>query len=277
MEAKKNGKAGVIFTLQGTAPLYLSVFQQESCLGPLEFFLNLGVKTIQLTYSRRARTGDGCYELTDYGLSRSGVEVIEGMNKLGILLDLTHCGPRTTLEAIEVSKDPVAFTHGGAKGINDFARLTGDEEIHALAENGGVMGITAESNFIKYEGGLKENRATLEDYLDHIDYVSNLVGIDYVGIGSDIPEVGRRPERIDILRENALKSIEKNPESIKYPDIWYRKNTYYETMFAEGFKSLAETLNVTKGLIARGYSDQEIIKIQGGNFLKLFEKVWKND
>ena len=242
-EAKKSGKAGIIFGFQNTIPLvtHQSISNMYRCWGPLELFYNLGVRVIQLTYSRRARTGDGCYERTDSGISRSGIDVIEGMNELGILLDLSHCGPKTTLEAIEVSKDPASFTHSGARALNDLARIRGDEEIKAMAEKGGVMGIIAESNFIRYEGGLKASRATLEDLLNHIDYVRDLVGIDHVGIGGDIPEVrGNVKPGIDASRQRAKKRFEEDPDPIKYPDFWYRTNTYAETMFVEGFETMAK-------------------------------------
>jgi membrane dipeptidase len=279
-KAKKSGMAGIIFGFQNTTPLltHQTISNTYQCWGPIELFYNLGVRVIQLTYSRRARTGDGCYERTDCGISRSGIDVIEGMNELGILLDLSHCGRRTTLESIEVSKDPVAFTHSGTRSINDFARIKSDEEIKALTEKGGVIGIIAESNFVKHEGGLIEKRATLEDLLDHIDHISDLVGIDHLGIGGDIPEIrGDGKTGIDASRRRAIKRFkELGGDKEKYPDFWYGTNTYFKTMFVKGFETIAETLNITKGLVARGYSDQEVMKVQGGNFLKLFEKVWGN-
>ncbi len=279
-KAKRNIKSGIIFGFQGTTPLLTSqsVSWMYKCWGTLELFYNLGVRIIQLTYSRRARTGDGCYERTNCGVSRSGIDVIQGMNELGILLDLSHCGPKTTLEAIEFSREPVAFTHSGARALNDHARLKGDEEIKAMAEKGGVIGIIAESNFIKHEGGLKESRAILDDMLDHIDYVCDLVGVNHVGIGGDIPETkaSRTAGSTANLQKMAAKRFEEvGRDKLNYPDYFYLNNQSFETMWVKGFESMAETLNVTKGLVARGYSDQEIIKIQGGNLLKLFEKVWK--
>jgi membrane dipeptidase len=278
-EAKRSGKTGIILGFQNTSPLDIIASNNENiryrCRGQLELFYNLGIRIIQLTYNRRALTGDGCFEKTDCGLSRSGIDVIEGMNNLGILIDLSHCGQRTTLEAIETSEDSVAFTHSGARALNDLPRLKGDEEIKALAEKGGVMGIIAESNFVRHEGGLKASRATLKDMLDHIDYVRDLVGIDYVGIGGDIPEVARGPGGLNALRRIAKSRFkEVGRDKVKYPDYWYFTNTYFERMWVKGFETMAETLNVTKGLVARGYSDKEIMKVQGGNFLKLFERVW---
>jgi membrane dipeptidase len=269
-EAKQYEKAGIIFGFQNTETL-------ERKAGAMELYYNLGVRIIQLTYSEKTRAGDGCYERTDCGVSRYGIDLIKEMNRRGILIDLSHCGPKTTLEAIDFSKDPVAFTHSGAKGVNNFARIKGDEEIKALAEKGGVIGIIAESNFIKHEGGKKLKRATLEDMLDHVDYIRDLVGIETVCIGGDIPEV--RDEialnRYNILRRNALKIAPEEPDPVINPLIWYHRNTYPETMWVKGFDTMAETINITRGLVARGYSDLEIMGVLGGNFLNLLDKVWK--
>jgi membrane dipeptidase len=273
LTAKKLGKAGIIFGFQNTENLEtnISLSWNYKCWGPLELYYNLGVRIIQLTYSRRSRLGDGCFERTDSGLSWSGIDVIEGMNKLGMLIDLSHCGPKTTLEAIDVSKDPVAFTHSGARGINNIPRLKGDEEIKAMAEKGGVMGIIAESMFIRHPS------ATLEDLLDHIDYVRDIVGADHIGIGGDIPEV-RGPGTLsvyDSLRRMAEKRWKEDPNPLRHPDWWYLMNQRPESMWVEGFDTMAKTLNVTRGLVARGYSDDEILGILGGNFLRLFKKVWR--
>jgi membrane dipeptidase len=269
-KAKQHGKAGIIFGFQNTETL-------ERKAGAMELYHNLGVRIIQLTYSQKTRTGDGCYERTDCGVSRYGIDLINEMNKRGILIDLSHCGPKTTLEAIDFSKEPVAFTHSGARGVNDFARIKGDEEIKALAEKDGVIGIIAESSFIKYKGGLKENRATLEDMLDHVDYLRDLIGVNHIGIGGDIPEVRDEIQlsRYEILRRNALKASPEEPDPVKNPSVWYLRNQSPETMWVKGFETIAETQNITRGLVARGYSDQEIMGILGGNFLKLFEKVWR--
>lgn len=271
-EAKRLGKAGIIFGFQNAEQLETNISMSwfYKCWGPIEFYYNLGVRIIQLTYSRKGILGDGCFERTNCGLSWSGIEVIEGMNELGILIDLSHCGQKTTLDAIEASKDPVAFTHSGAKGINDLARIKGDQEIKAMAEKGGVMGIIAESMFIRHA------EATLEDMLDHIDYVRDLVGVDHIGIGGDIPEVRGRGtiEGYARLKRMAAKRWKTDPDRAKHQDWWYLMNQNPESMWVKGFETMEKSLNVTKGLVARGYSDEEIIKIQGGNFLKLFEKVW---
>ena len=119
-KAKIDGFIGIVLGFQNTTPL-------EGDLRLLELFNRIGVKVIQLTYSWSSLPGDGCYERTDGGLTRFGIDVIDEMNRLGILLDLSHCGPKTTLEAIETSKDPPAFTHNAARAINDFERNKSEE------------------------------------------------------------------------------------------------------------------------------------------------------
>jgi membrane dipeptidase len=104
-----------------------------------------------------------------------------------------------------------------------------------------------------------------------------LVGVNHIGFGGDIPEVrgAGTKERYARLVRMAGKRWKKDPNRTKHPDWWYLMNQNPESMWVKGFETMAETLNLTRGLVARGYSDQEIIKVQGGNFLKLFEKVWK--
>lgn len=255
-EVKKNDMCGLMFGFQNTLPI-------EYNLGFLKTFHTLGIRIVQLTYQKRNLVGDGCGEEGNGGLSEFGVKVVEEMNRLKMLVDLSHCGYRTTMEAIELSKAPVAFTHTNARALNDCIRCKSDEQIHALAEKGGVMGITVLSKFIKPEGKIKGS--SLEDFLDHIDYVVNLVGVNHVGLGLDIFELRSKEDLEETLAGRLY---------LKYPEmrIGAELDTY-EKYFCEGLKCMSESLNVTRGLVSRGYSDEEIAKILGGNFLGLFEGV----
>ncbi len=255
-EAKKSGVCGLMFGFQNTLPI-------EYNLGFLKTFHTLGVRTVQLTYQKRNLVGDGCGEEGNAGLSEFGEKVVEEMNRLKMLVDLSHCGYKTTMQAIELSKAPVAFTHTNVRALNDCIRCKSDEQIHALAERGGVMGITVLSKFIRPEGKIKGS--TLEDFLDHIDYVVNLVGVDHVGLGLDIFELRSKED----LEENLAGRL-----YLKYPEMRIGAELdSYEKYFCKGLKSMSESSNVTRGLVSRGYSDKEIMKILGGNFLSLFEEV----
>ena len=190
------------------------------------------------------------------------------MNRLGILIDLSHVGHQTTMDAMELSKDPVAFTHTNVRALHDFCRCKTDEEIKALAEKDGVMGIVALSKFVRPrdpQGYFVP--ATMDNYMEHVDYVVKLVGASYVGIGTDIDEF-RTTEEYEQGKLNVQGTL--NTELRSQKDAFIREKYY-----VDGLPSIAKSLNVTRGLVSRGYSDQEIEKILGGNFLRLFERVWK--
>jgi len=262
-KAKKLNGSILIFGFQNTLPL------ENYNINLLKFFQHIGVRIIQLTYQKMNLVGCGCGEIVvsgkDCGLSSFGISVVEEMNKLGILIDLSHVGHKTTMETIELSKYPVAFTHTNVRAINDYCRCKTDEEIQAVSETGGVIGVTALSRFINPrddEGFIIP--ATMDDFLDNIDYIINLVGINHVGIGLDISEWRTAED----FAESQIQPI--NPE-MRPPQDVYNRDTWY----AKGIQSISQMPNITRGLVARGYSDQEISKILGGNFLNLFEKVWK--
>ena len=261
VEAKKTNKAAIIL-----GPQTGDIVGQE--IENLTVLHELGMRILQITYNTRNYIGDGCIEKTDSGLSNFGREVISEMNRLGILIDLSHVGDKSTLESIELSKDPVAFTHANPRSIvpkidgynvtykmsrEEYARRRGrsDEQIKAMAEKGGVIGTCILGDLIKKEG---QAMPTIDDYIDQIDYVSNLVGVDYIAFASDI-DYNISTRRLEYYG--------------KHPDI---KDDHYPAEFGHG--RLAYMPNVTKGLVSRGYSDKEIEKILGGNFLRVFRKVW---
>lgn len=256
-EAKRNGLVGVIFHVQNAT-------QIDDDENLLTLFYNLGIETICLTYQCRNLVGDGCGEKKDGGLSLFGERVVERMNKLHMLIDLAHVGYHTTMDVIELSKDPVAFTHANVRALHDIMRNKSDEQMKALAERGGVMGITAIARFIRAEGA-KEG-ATMKHFLDNIDYAVDLIGSDHVGLGLDITECVTK-ERFE--RSEILEKI--NPWSSGL----YMGGHKFEDWYPKGLDSCSKMFNITKGLVARGYSDQEIFNILGGSFLRLFEKVWR--
>ena len=263
--AKRVDGAALIFGFQNTLPILKNI-------NWLEFFHKLGVRIIQLTYQKMNLVGCGCGEIVssgkDCGLSSFGTQAVEEMNRLGILVDLSHVGHQTTMEAIELSKDPVAFTHTNVRALHEFCRCKTDEEIKALTEKNGVMGITALSKFVRPrnpEGYYIP--ATMDEFLDHIDYVVNLVGIDYIAIGTDISEFRTTEE---------YEAGKLSPQGTLNMELRSPKDTFIrEEYYVDGIPSIGKSLNITKGLVGRGYSDNEIGKILGGNSLRLFEKVWK--
>ncbi len=254
--AKKGGKVGIIMNFQNST-------QIGNDLAKLDFFHDLGIRIMQITYNARNFVGDGCTERTDCGLSRFGVVLVARMNELGIVVDLSHCGYKTTMDAIATSKKPVAFTHANCRSLHDHPRNKTDEQIRALAEKEGYMGMTCHPMFL---GG--KNTSILNNVLDHIDYAVNLVGVNHIGIGSDFAGLQHYPDEMMIkaIREDLPAQGWRDEDGVK---TW------------EGFKAGLEHLehwnmkytSIIQGLLSRGYSDQEVEKIVGGNFLSFFEKV----
>ncbi len=249
-DAKAGGKTGVIFGWQNASPI-------ENDLDRLEVFHRLGVRIVQLTYNERNLLGNGCWERTDDGLSNFGVDAVREMNRLGILIDLSHVGDRTTLEAIEVSEQPVAFTHANARSFLDHPRNKTDEALKLVAEKGGVIGANAFPPFLP--NGFQ---ATIQDYVDAIDDLVERVGIDHVGIGTDYTQEQPK-EFLDVLMSFQGKRF--NPRRLDYPDT---------VVHPTDMETPDKLSNVASELLSRGYRKEDVAKILGGNFLRLFRQVW---
>ncbi len=246
--AKRLGKVGIILTFQNTSPI-------EEDLDLLRIFYELGVRVIQLCYMERNLVGDGCLERTDCGLSRFGLEVIEEMNRLGILIDLSHVGYRTTMETIEASKRPIAFTHANPRALCDHPRNKTDEQIKALVKRGGVIGANVFPPFLA-----AGSRATMKDVIEAVEYLVKLAGIDHVGIGTDFTE-GQPDSYFAYMVTGRSK---KGPAmKLELPIV-----------NPEGIRTAAEFPNLTKALLAHGYSESDVKKIMGENWLRLFSEVW---
>ena len=237
----------------------------EEELDWLNWFYMCGIRMMGLTYNLRNFVGDGCTERYDSGLSYFGLRVVEGLNELGIIIDTAHCGHKTTLDAVEASKDPVVASHSGCKSVYNHARSKTDEEIKAIAESGGYIGIYTIPTFIAEMGTIKE-------FLDQIDYAVNLVGADHVAIGTDngyrTPEpkelteiYGRTPAKPGVSFWNGFRpehraDLHEASEELRSGSLAWTNWPYF-----------------TAGLVSRGYSDQEIQKIIGGNCLRVLKRV----
>lgn len=246
--AKKEGKHSIILNFQNTTH-----FGRD--LDRIQFFYDLGIRIVQLTYNSRNYVGNGCTERVDEGLSNFGLKVVEKLNDLDILIDVSHTGPQTIADAIEFSKAPVVFTHSFCKALNDHDRGKTDEQFHAIAENKGFIGVVAVPHFLSH----KPN-ATIENLVDHVAHLVDLVGVDYVGIGTDGPDA-YPPQLLDLLNVEILR-LGFRPEH--RVDFHARLG---------GYHTQAEWPNITVALVKRGFSAQEVKKIIGENFLRMFRKV----
>lgn len=246
---KQTSKTGIIFGFQNLSPI-------EDDLDRLDIFHKLGVRVIQMTYMEANYAGQGCLERIDAGLTHFGLEAVERMNRLGILIDLSHVGHRTTMDTIDVSQKPVVFTHANPRSICDHPRNKLDEAIKAVTQKGGVIGTTIFPAFLP-----AGNRSTIQDVIDVIEYLADMVGIDHVGIGTDFTENQPR-EWFDWILTGKSK---KGPAlSLEHPLV-----------NPDGIQSAKDFSNITAALLARGFADTDIRKIMGLNFLRVFQEAWQ--
>jgi membrane dipeptidase len=253
LAAKEAGKVGLIYSFQDTAML-------EGDLGRLDLFDDFGIKVIQLTYNLRNQVGDGCLETGNSGLSKFGRDVVARMNELGIAVDVSHCGQRTTAEAIETSTRPVAITHSGCQAVFMHPRSKRDKELRAMADGGGVLGVYL-MPFLNAEGP-----ATTEHLMQHIEHAVNVCGEDHVGIGSDnsITPTDATPEYRAGLEAFAA---ERQRQGIGAP-------REYELLFVPELNTPRRMEQIADALLARGHSESRVQKIVGGNWERYFRDVW---
>ncbi len=250
LRAKRERRVGVIFGFQNVNPL-------EGDVNLLNIYYRLGVRIIQLSYNDRSLAADGCGEKIDCGLSYFGVEVIERMNKLKMIVDISHMGERSSLEAIDYA-DYVICSHANARSVCYNVRNKSDEVIMALAEKDGVIGVNAFPAFVKRTRMEIGERPTINDLLDHIDYIVNLVGIKHVGLGLDF--IDNWP-------------IERHKELTIRPDIWGNPTPKGIYEYPIEIENASKIINIARGLVVRGYSDREIKMILGENWLRIFRKI----
>ena len=219
----------------------------------LDVFYNLGLRVIQITYNLQNYMASGCLEAPEARLSNFGRQAIERMNEIGIQVDTGHTGEGSILEACDVSTKPVCCSHAGLAALSppNNPRVQTDRALKAIASTGGVFGLSAIPGML-----VGKDRCTINDYLDHLDYAVNLIGVDHVGIGSDFVE-GPTLEQIAAAPDWKGQQVPTNP------DVWPVCSGH------EGFENHSKYPNLTRGLIARGYCDDDVAKIMGGNFLRM--------
>lgn len=246
---KQSGKVGVLLGLQNA--------QHFRRPDDVDLFHGFGQRVAQLTYNSRTLIGNGATERRDEGLSDFGVAIVERMNKVGMAVDVSHCGDRTTLDAFEVSKKPVLITHSNARALaNGHPRDKSDEAIRAVGKSGGVMGITGVRMFVR-----DREPTTIEHALDHFDHVAKLIGPEHLGVGSDIDLDGYD---------------DMPPEINKQLRAGYKGSYgFREKIDIEGIDHPKRMYDLTEGLIRRKYTDAQIEGILGGNFRRVLSEIWR--
>jgi len=246
LRAKAEGKTGILYGFQNAHAF-------EDQIGYVEIFKQLGVGIVQMCYNTQNLVGTGCYE-RDGGLSGFGHEIVAEMNRVGIMCDLSHVGPKTSEEVILASKKPVCYSHCLPSGLKEHPRNKSDAELKFIADHGGFVGVTMFTPFLK-----KGVKATIEDYVEAVEYILNIVGEDSIGIGTDFTQ-GHDEAFFEWLTH----------------DKGYarRLTRFGEIINPLGIRTVGEFPNLTQTLLQRGLPERVVRKIMGENWLRVLGEVW---
>ncbi len=250
-DAKNEGKLGVILSTQGA-----DIVQQDLRLITMAF--KLGLRIMQITYNQNGFMGSGVFEPNDLGITRFGQQAIYEMNRLGMVIDLSHVGYKTSMDAIETSTDPVIFSHSGVKGICKNPRNANDDQIIALAKKGGVLGLCPHSVMCTDD---TSKMPDVNTFIDHMVYVSDLVGTDHIGIGTD-----------RFVQPTMQHLMTRREFERTLPGFFGVYDA--TTKQVKGFNRFNEWENLVENMLIRGFSDDDIEKILGKNLIRVFETVW---
>lgn len=248
--AQETGRTAIFFGLQTPSPI-------EEDIGLVEILHTLGVRFMQLTYNNQSLLAAGCYEAEDSGITRMGRQVIREMNRVGLVIDMSHSGERSTLQAIELSARPIAITHANPQSWMPAKRNKSDKVLKELAQSGGMLGLSLYPHHLKDRSG-----CTLESFCGMVARTAELMGVDRIGIGSDLCQdqpdsvvewmrVGRWTKEIDYG--------EGSREQAGFPDM------------PEFFRDNRDFGGLAIGLRKVGFAENEVAAIMGGNWLAFYE------
>ena len=254
--ALKQGKIAVLLTMEGARPIEGK--PHDMTLAVLRNFYRLGLRGLQLVDNGRNRLCDGKGEIrTKGGLTNFGISVVKEMNRLGMVIDVAHIIEPGFWDVLEISEDPVIDSHSNCWSVCDHQRNLKDEQIKALAKKGGVIGLSSHSAMTSKES----DNPTIADLLNHLDHIVKLVGIDHVGLGPDLLEPHNMPMT---MKEGFL-------EGVFYTA---RESLYIENFSGSGPLDIPVFMELfTKGMIQRGYNDDEISKVLGLNWIRVYKQI----
>jgi membrane dipeptidase len=250
--AHAEGRVAWIASMEGAAMI-------ENELDRIEILYGFGVRALGVTYSEANALGSGLKEKHDGGLTAFGRKAVERMNSVGMLIDCSHCGDRTTLDVIEASREPILLSHIGARALWESNRLAPDDVLRACAARGGVIGVEAAPHTTLTR---THRRHGLEAYMEHFEYILELVGIDHVGFGPD-----------SVYGDHVgLHRVYSSNLSIKESR---GGNEFEEVEYVQGLENPTEgSFNILRWLVKHGYSDDDIARVIGGNAIRLLGQVW---
>ncbi|MEE2995836.1 MAG: membrane dipeptidase [Pseudomonadota bacterium] len=250
-EAYANGKTAIVFGFQNCSPI-------EDDIGLVEICHQLGARFMQLTYNNQSLLATGCYEKNDTGVTRMGRQVIAEMNRVGLVVDMSHSGERSTLEAIEISERPIAITHANPTFWHPALRNKSDAVLKALGDSGGMLGFSLYPHHLR-----GKSDCTAEDFCDMAARSANLMGVDHIGIGSDLCQ--DQPDSVvNWMRVGRWTK-----------DIDYGEGSAADAGFPPALSWFGSNLdfgNIAEGLRVRGFNEDDVEKVMGGNWLRFFEQ-----
>ncbi len=247
--AKRDGRTGIVLGWQNTSAL-------EDRAEFVEVFRDLGVRVMQLTYNTQNLVGSGCWESRDGGLSDFGRDVIDEMNRCGVLVDLSHVGPKTSADAVRHSAKPVAYTHCCPTGIMEHPRNKSDDQMRAVVERGGFVGVATYPPFLPWG-----DETTVDQCIDVFEYVIDVAGEDAVGIGTDFTQ-DQEVSFFEWLRSDKGHGRLLVPGKPRVPRL------------PIGLATIKEFPNLTAAMARRGWSESRIRKVLGENWLRFLGEVW---
>jgi membrane dipeptidase len=254
--AHDDGRVAWVPTMEGAAMI-------ENDLDRIDLLYGFGLRSIGITYSESNALGSGLKEERDGGLTGFGRRAVERMNRVGLLIDCSHCGDRTTLDTVEWSEKPIVLSHIGARALWESKRLAPDEVLEAVAAKGGVIGIECAPHTTLTK---RHRRHSIEAFMEHFEYVKSLVGIDHVGFGPDTVY----GDHVGLHRTYAaaLSLRESHAENVPGQE-------YDPVEWVEGLENPTEgSYNIVRWLVKHGYDDEDIEKVMGGNALRVMAKAW---
>ena len=239
-EAAATGRLGVAFDLEGTEPLGGQVSLLETLAG-------LGVRTMLIAYNLRNRAGGGCHDDPSIGLTHFGRDLVAEMNRVGVIVDASHCSHRTTLDLAGASDAPIVFSHSSPRGLVEHKRNIADDQIRACADTGGVVGINGVDLFLGRRG------TTPDRVADAVEYVADIAGVAHVGIGLDY-----------VFDQEELRTFLREQRDV-FPG-------YPETI---DFLPPEQLPAIATALRKRGWQDEDVSAVMGANFARVAKSVWR--
>lgn len=252
--AKRERKMGIIFSFEGVDRL-------EGKLERIELFRNLGVRVMQLSYNRKSPFGAGVMEPNGGGLTLLGREGVKTMNTRGIAIDLSHANPQTTADAMAASSRPVIMSHAGCDAVHRHPRNKTDDQLRALADKGGVVGIYD----LPYLAA-SPKQPTLADYMAHMEHALKVVGEDHVGVGSDVPINPFDTSPKGMAEFNKFEQ-ERQKSGLAAPEE-------DRPVYVVGLNFPRKIEVIADQLLKRGYSAHAVEKVLGGNFRRVLNEIW---